>query len=180
MSVSDVLKNISLDANLFWSTRLIENTLSFDFEENSQLQLLTVKEELVAYLLEPKKPERNKRPRCKNNKTYHDQLKGNSRLLNSNVASPLSSNNSLDTSLHKQLHKKSDNNVSKLWEVFQIKQDSGKTSNKTAYCRDEIPSYNEGKNMLASSISSQCTEKSRAHKNKIITTMKFLPTDDPT
>ena len=128
----------------------------------------------------PKNPKRNNRPRCTNNKKHHNQLKGNSRLLNANVASSLSSNNSLDTSLHKRLHKKSDNNVSKLWEVFQIKQDSGKTSNKTAYCRDEIPSSNEGKNMLASSISSHCTEKSRAHKNKNITTMKFLPTDDPT
>ena len=86
----------------------------------------------------------------------------------------------MDTSLHKQLHKKSDNNVSKLWEVFQIKQDSGKTSNKTAYYRDGIPSDNEGKNMLESSISSYCTEKSRAHKNKNLTTMNILPTDDPT
>jgi len=86
----------------------------------------------------------------------------------------------LDTSLHKRLHKKSDNNVSKLWEVFQIKQDSGKTSNKAEYYRDGIPSDNEGKNMLESSTSSYCTKKSRAHKNKNLTTMNILPTDDPT
>ena len=110
----------------------------------------------------------------------HFLLYVNINVLNANVASPLSSNNSLDTSLHKRLHKKSDNNVSNFWEVFQIKQDSGKTSNKTAYYRDGIPSDNEGRNMLEPSISSYCTEKSRAHKNINLTTMKFLPTDDPT
>ena len=86
----------------------------------------------------------------------------------------------MDTSTHKQLNKKSDNNVSNLWEVFQKKQDSGKTSITTAFYRDGIPSGNEGKNTLESSISSYCTEKPRAHKNKKLTSMTILPTDDPT
>ena len=127
-----------------------------------------------------KKPKRNNRPRCTNNKTHHNQFEGNSIHLNSKVASPLSSKNSLDISPTKQIHKKSDNNVSKFWEIFQIKQDSDKTSNKAEYYRDGIPSDNEGKNMLEPSTSSYSKEKSRAHKNRNLTTMDILPTDDPT
>ena len=43
--------------------------------------------------------------------------------------------------------------MSKLWKIFQTKQDSGKNINKDEQYRDGIPSDNEGKNMLELSTS---------------------------
>ena len=100
--------------------------------------------------------------------------------MNSKVASPLSFKNSSDISHNKQMHKRSDNNVSKLWEIFQTKQDSGKTSNKDEHYRDGIPSNNEKKNMLELSTSHYCRKKLRVHTNENQITMDILPTDDPT
>ena len=70
--------------------------------------------------------------------------------------------------------------MSKLWKIFQTKQDSEKTSNKDGHCKDAIPSDNEGKNMLELSTTPYCSKTSRAHNNRNQTTMNILPTDDPT
>ena len=48
--------------------------------------------------------------------------------------------------------------MSKLWKIFQTKQDSDKTSNKDGHYRDAIPSDNEGKNMLETSTSHYCSK----------------------
>ena len=128
----------------------------------------------------PIKPKKNNRPRCTHTTTNHNQLEENSIYLNSKVESPISPKNSSDIPPKKQIHKKSDNNVSKLQKIFQTKQDSDKTSNKDGHYRDAIPSDNEGKNMLELSTTHYCRKKSRAHNNRNQTTMDILPTDDPT
>ena len=74
----------------------------------------------------------------------HNQREGNSTNPNSKVASPIPLKNSSDIPHKKQIHKKSNNNVSKLWKIFQTKQDSEKTSNKNGHYKDAIPSDNEG------------------------------------
>ena len=131
-------------------------------------------------LKSPSKPKKNNRLRCTHTTTNHNQLEGNSIYLNSKVASPISPKNSSDIPPKKQIHKKSYNNVSKLWKIFQTKQDSDKTSNKDGHYRDGIPSENEGKNMLELSTAHYCSKKSRAHTNRNQITMDILPTDDPT
>ena len=78
-------------------------------------------------------------------KKNHNQLEGNSTKLNSKVVSPISLKNALDIPRKKQTHKKSNNNVSKLWKIFQTKQDLEKTSNKDGHYKDAIPSDNDGK-----------------------------------
>jgi hypothetical protein len=56
-SVNDELNNVSLDANLDWETRLVDNVLTFDFKDNSHFKLLADKEELVVFLSQKQLPD---------------------------------------------------------------------------------------------------------------------------
>ena len=47
---SESFKNININADLAWDTQLVGNILSFDFKAESQLELLSSKQEFVAYL----------------------------------------------------------------------------------------------------------------------------------
>ena len=128
----------------------------------------------------PTKSKKNHRPRCTHTKTNHIQLEGNSKHMNSNVASYISLKTSSDIRHKKQIHKKSNNKVNKLWKIFQTKNDSEKTRNKDGHHEDAIPSDNEEKNILVLSTSHHCSKQSRAQTNRNQITMDILPTDGPT
>ena len=115
----------------------------------------------------PTKKKRNNRPRCSHIKTNHIQLEGTSKHMNSNVAPPISLKSSSDVRHKKQIHKQSNNKVSKPWKIFQTQCNSEKTSNNDGHYKDAIPIDNEGKDNLVHSISHHSSKQSRAQTNRI-------------
>ena len=91
----------------------------------------------------PIKTKKKHRPQYTLTKTNHNQFEGNSEHMNSNVAPQISFKSSSDIRHKKQIHKKSNNKVNKLWKIFQTKNDSEKTRNKDGHHEDAIPSDNE-------------------------------------